>query len=118
MERRTAEYQREIRDYLVGRIGRSVTTGRIDRPRDAGAPPAPVLLWWMFEGKRYPGLEGALANNWLKIARMARRLLRSFSPRWRPLEVPEGRVDWVRTIQQNLGSHPSTSMYQRSPCTP
>jgi len=98
-----AEYSKEIRDYLLGRIGKHTTTGAIQKPKIPDNLPAPVCRWWMFEGKRYNGLEHSLAKSWRKIGLAIQMLMRTFNPRWQLLEVPEGRVDWSKTIIENVG---------------
>jgi hypothetical protein len=60
-------------------------------------PASPILDWWIFEGQRYRGLRECLALEWPAIARQARYLLATHNPRWRPLQTPEGEVDWLST---------------------
>lgn len=96
---RSPTYAAEIREYLVGRYGRS---GPIT-PRSEWLPP-PVVDWWMLEGKSYQGLTGPLCDNWRLLARQVRAMLSTFNPRLRVLDVPDGIVDWTRTVQHNVGT--------------
>ncbi|PKN58176.1 MAG: hypothetical protein CVU56_07000 [Deltaproteobacteria bacterium HGW-Deltaproteobacteria-14] len=102
MDDRAKRYSEEIRDYLLGRLSTKTSTDAI-RAKEHRLRFAPVLRWWIFEGGRFEGLDGALADNWARVIGQVERLLLSFSPRWRELDTPEGRVDWVRTLNLNAG---------------
>ena len=92
-----------MRAYLVGRLSRSGRDGASEaRKHHLHVPP--VLCWWLFDGCRYDLLDGFLGQSWAMVAQRVQRLLATFSPRWRELERPEGRVDWARTIQRRTGS--------------
>ena len=97
------QYSEEIRDYLIGRIGKYTTTGEIEKTQILQNLPAPVCRWWMFEGKKYSDLNYSLASNWTKIAKAAKMLLNTFNPQWQALDVPEGHIDWPKTIRENIG---------------
>lgn len=86
-------YAREIRDFLLGRLSKTHTTGEIT----AGASEIPerCLAWWIFEGKRYAGVEGMLGAAWPWVDRQLARLRSVHSPRARLLQAPEGEIDWL-----------------------
>ena len=91
-------WQREIRDYLLGRLSLnqdSVPLGAIHRHELVHAP---IRRWWTFEGKRYPSIDGTLSASWSEAIRAAMRLQRTFNPRLRISERPDGTVDWGYTL--------------------
>jgi hypothetical protein len=88
----------EIRDYLLGRLSKTMVIGTIPPlPPDELTHP-PIRRWWIFEGKRYPSLGGSIASNWISIVRQAQRLEQTFNPRLRLSDRAEGTVDWARTL--------------------
>jgi len=90
------EYEREIRDYLLGRLAKQRSTRAIEG-QPGPLPSPPIRNWWLFEGKRYRGLPLPLRAEWPRVARHARRLRATHNPHWRYLHAPEGDVDWVAT---------------------
>jgi hypothetical protein len=90
------EYQKEIREYLLGRLGREHSKGKIVA-RSAELPTPPILSWWIFEGRRYRGLEHCLALELDRVFRQALQLRATYNPHWRYVQAPEGDVDWVAT---------------------
>jgi hypothetical protein len=91
------DYADEIRDYLIGRLSKDRSIGLANPLDRDGLLSAPILDWWIFEGKRYRGLKGPLAHEWVTIDRQIRRLLASYNPRYRMVDLPEGEVDWLAT---------------------
>jgi hypothetical protein len=91
-----AQYESEIRSYLLGRLSPKRTIGVIPLYSSA-LPTPPIFRWWLFEGKRYRGLTKPLALEWDTIDRQARWLARTHNPYWRDLPFPEGDVDWMAT---------------------
>lgn len=55
-----AEWQREIRGWLLGRLGKGLTTG--ESPEAEAHLAGRALAWWIFEGKRHRYLGGPLAQ--------------------------------------------------------
>ena len=100
-------YGQEIRDWFLGRLVRRHADGRLRRPVRQQVQ-QPILRWWIFEGRRYKGLDGPLCANWELIERQIRRLLSSFNPTWRITEHPDGEIDWIATALQRLSSVSST----------
>ena len=96
-----ASYQKEIRDWLLGRLSKDQSTGAI-AATTFSARTSRILAWWVFEGRRYPGLEGPLAWNWAHVDSELRRLLGVFSPAWKCLDLPEGEVDWLASAQASV----------------
>jgi hypothetical protein len=92
----SAQYEEEIRDYLLGRLGREHTT-RESLPVSAELPTPPILSWWIFEGRRYRGLEQCLALEFDRVLKQATLLRATYNPHWRFVQAPEGDVDWVAT---------------------
>lgn len=101
---RAVAYAREIREWLVGRVGKPLKTGRIDPQAPTRLKYPRIMSWWMFEGRRYQGLEGSLATNWNLVDQRARRLFSSYNPKWRRVGAPEGETDWVATAFHSLTS--------------
>ena len=93
----TAAYADEIRDYLIGRLAKDRSIGSANPLDRDGILSAPILDWWIFEGKRYRGLKGPLVQEWATVDRQIRRLLASYNPRHRMVDLPEGEVDWLTT---------------------
>jgi hypothetical protein len=58
----------------------------------------PVRRWWTFEGKRYATLRGSLAGHWIDVLHLVRVLERTFNPRLRLSDRPDGVVDWGQTL--------------------
>ena len=94
-------YAAEILEYLLGRPASRRSRGAIEATRDRLTDDR-LLDWWLFEGKRYHGLQGSMAASWALLDRQARRLLASHSPYKRPLPAPEGEVDWLATAHQSF----------------
>jgi hypothetical protein len=92
----SVQYLKEIRDYLLGRLAREHTTGKL-LPVSDELPTPPILSWWIFEGRRYQGLEQCLALELDRVLRQAVRLRATYNPHWRYVQAPEGDVDWVAT---------------------
>lgn len=103
-------YESEIRDYLVGRLASDRTVGAA-RGSVASLSTRRLLGWWIFEGKRYGSLRQPLAFEWHTIEHQIQRLMASHSPHWRPLECPEGEVDWLATAH-----HAATSQQPEYIC--
>ena len=97
-------YRQEILAWLLGRLAKGPTTGRVPLQPPAQLPETPIRAWWIFEGKRYRGLDGPLSANFGAIDRQARRLLSSFSPVRRVVESPEGETDWIASTFHTLTS--------------
>jgi hypothetical protein len=93
----TPNYADEIRDYLIGRLAKDRSIGSANQLDRDGTLSAPILDWWIFEGKRYRGFKGPLAQEWAAVDRQIRRLLASYNPRHRMVDLPEGEVDWLAT---------------------
>jgi len=91
-----AHYEQEIRDYLLGRLGKEHTT-RKSIPVPADLPIPRILSWWIFEGHHYQGLEHCLALELQRVHRQAIQLGATYNPHWRYVQAPEGDVDWVAT---------------------
>jgi hypothetical protein len=94
---RRARYEAEIRDFLLGRVTRLRTQIDLPTQNDVELPTARIFDWWIFEGKRYRGLDLPLAFEWVRIHRAVQLLLASYNPRWRMASTPEGEVDWLAT---------------------
>jgi hypothetical protein len=94
---RRAGYEAEIRDYLLGRITKPRAQVELPVQYDVELPTARILDWWIFEGKRYRGLDRPLALEWVRVHRAVQLLLASYNPRWRMASTPEGEVDWLAT---------------------
>ncbi|WP_394823739.1 hypothetical protein [Pendulispora albinea] len=99
---RTREYEAEIRAYLLGRVGKRHTAGDIAPHLAPSETPQRIASWWMFEGKRYPHLEGPLARHWPLVHREATRLLGTFHSAWRVTHTPEGEVDWITSVALSM----------------
>jgi hypothetical protein len=93
-----AAYADEIRDYLIGRLGRERSTASV-RASGRDDVQAPILDWWIFEGKQYRSLKGPLAQEWSTVRRQIQRLLASHNPTSRMVDIPEGEVDWLETAR-------------------
>ncbi len=98
----TDAYSDEIRSWLLGRLARQRTSGPIPAQPATRLPHPPVLFWWIFEGRRYKGLDDSLCQNWATIDRHARRLLVSYNPTWRLVDTPEGETDWIASSFHTL----------------
>ncbi len=102
MQSAATTYASEVRDYLLGRL----ETHHAD---DAAAAqesllPRRYLSWWLFEAKRYAGLEGPLARQWTSVARQVRRLRAAHSPRRKDVLSPEGEMDWLGSALASVTS--------------
>jgi hypothetical protein len=91
---RRRQYEEEIRGFLLGRLSRRRAGLPLATASKADLPTPRILDWWIFEGKRYRGLERPLACEWERVDRAIRLLLASYNPRWRHVATPEGEVDW------------------------
>ncbi|MCK6680813.1 MAG: hypothetical protein L6R30_00160 [Thermoanaerobaculia bacterium] len=99
-----ASYAQEIRRWLLGRVSRGASAGAI-APAAADLEAVPrVLDWWVFEGKRYQGLDRPLASSWTEVAAEVRRLTSAWGPRWTTTESAAGEVDWPATVHAQLGA--------------
>src|SRR5262245_33490545 len=90
----------EIRDYLLGRVGADAPAGALRAPVTYEFRNRPIGRWWIFEGKQYGLLGGALAANFTEVLSMSRRLDSTFNPRLRPSDRPDGEVDWGHTLSR------------------
>jgi len=90
-----AAWEREIRDWLLGRLGKGLTTG--ESPAAEATLSGRALAWWIFEGKRHRFLDGPLALRSAEAEREVRRLDAVLSPEWSVEESPAAETDWVRT---------------------
>lgn len=88
-------YRAEILEWLLGRLEKRRSPGEIPSQPPTRLPETPVRSWWIFEGKRYVGVDGSLSSNFASIDRQARRLLSAFSPARRVVYSPEGETDWI-----------------------
>ena len=88
-------WEREIRGWLLGRLGKGPTTG--ESPEAETNLAGRALAWWIFEGKRHRFLDGPLALRTAEAEREARRLDAVLSPERRVEESPAAETDWVRT---------------------
>jgi len=107
------DYAQEIRSWLVARIGKQIGTGEIRPVTEAHLPPR-ALLWWIFEGKLYPWLEGSLCESWQIIDNHARCLLGTYSPIWREVDIPEGETDWLASAFRSVTSNRSVYVCRAS----
>ena len=99
-------WPREIRDYLLGRLATSQQSVPLAAPQTQLLAHAPIRRWWIFEGKRYPSIQGTLASRWVEVRRAARRLEQTFNPRLRLSERPDGTIDWGHTFARGpFGPH-------------
>lgn len=100
-------WPREIRDYLLGRLAAGQRSVPLAVRQTQGLGHAPIRRWWIFEGKYYPSIEGTLASRWLEVIRVTSRLERTFNPRLKLSDRPDGTIDWGKTLARGpLGSHP------------
>lgn len=67
---------------------------------------APYVGWWVFEGLVFPFTRRPLAASWPELVAEADRLLRTWNPRVRIVDRPEGRVDWERTLALGPPAYP------------
>jgi hypothetical protein len=95
---RADTWAQEIRDYLLGRLSANLRTELLKTSQKTELANAPVLCWWIFEGKQYATLDGPLGQNWGWVVRNVRRLHEMFHPRLRLSDRPEGVVDWGHTL--------------------
>jgi len=96
------KWAEEIRDYLLGRLAKKPRTEPLGSPQRTQLDSPPVRRWWIFEGKRYAMLNGPLAQNREWIVSQAKRLLRTFNPRLRFSDRPDGVVDWGQTLARGF----------------
>jgi hypothetical protein len=89
------EWSREIRGWLLGRLGKGLTTG--ESPAAEANLHGRALAWWVFEGKRHRFLDGPLSLRTVEVDREIRRLDAVLSPEWSVEESPAAETDWVRT---------------------
>ncbi len=94
---REAHWRTTIRSWLLGRLGANVITEALDQAAEATFS-APYLGWWIFEGLQVPRTGRCLSESWAEVARDADSLLRTWNPRHRLVDTPEGQIDWERTI--------------------
>lgn len=91
----TKEWGREIRGWLVGRLGKSPTAGA--SPAVESTIAGQVRDWWILDGKRHGLLGGTLIARAADADREARRLEAVLSPEWRVEDSPAAETDWSRT---------------------
>ncbi len=92
------QWAAEIRDYLLARLSSKTRIETLKPPQTSELTHAPVRRWWIFEGKQYAPLGGPLTQNWDEVARKVRGLQRTFNPRLRFSDRPDGIVDWGYTF--------------------
>ena len=92
----------EIRDFLIGRLAKGARSVRLAGSHEQVLRHPPVRRWWVFEGRQYPSIGGTLASRWVEAICAVRRLRRTFNPRLRISERPEGTVDWGRTLARGF----------------
>ena len=92
----------EIRDYLLGRLASPMQVGALPAVHEVALTHAPIRRWWIFEGKRYRTLDGPLAENWQAAVDLVARLLRTYNPRLRISDRPDGFVDWGQTLARGV----------------
>lgn len=109
----TALYAEEIRSWLLGRLSSRMISGSIPKQAPTNLS-TPITLWWMFEGRRYDGLDGRLATEWTTIDRWYRRLLRTYNPHWRQVDYPEGEIDWLASAAASLAGFRATFVAKAS----
>jgi len=97
-QERTNRWAQEIRDYLLGRLSAERRVESLRQPQQAEVVDPPVRRWWIFEGKQYAVLDGPLAQKLDCVLRKASGLLRTFNPRVRLSDRPDGVVDWGYTL--------------------
>ena len=102
-------WTREIRDYLLGRLAAKPRAELLKEAQEDELASPPVRRWWIFDGKRYPMLDGPLSENWGWILQGIRRLGDTFNPRLRLSDRPDGVVDWGQTLAR--GPHQPRSEY-------
>jgi hypothetical protein len=101
------EWSREIRDYLLGRLAAGHQSMSLTARQTQQLRHAPIRRWWIFEGKRYGSVDGNLASRWVEIIRATRLLERTFNPRLKLSERPDGAIDWGHTLARGFfGPHP------------
>lgn len=99
-------WPREIRDYLLGRLAVGQQSIPLPVQQTQQLSHAPIRRWWIFEGKRYPSIEGTLASRWIEVVRAAGLLERTFNPRLKLSERPDGTIDWAHTFARGpVGVH-------------
>lgn len=96
------KYAREIRDWLLGRLAKQHTSGEIAE-QSVHLDHQPILWWWLFEGRRFAGLDSPLADAWPWVTRQTRLLLTTYNARLREQDRPEGEVDWQRSLSASAG---------------
>ena len=95
-------WAQEVRSYLLGRIAKDRRLEPLEDSQTARLEHPPVLRWWIFEGKAYPGLHAPLAESLGQVVHQAKRLLATFNPRLRLSDRPDGEVDWAQTLARGL----------------
>lgn len=95
-------WAQEIRDYLLGRIAKNRRVELLNDSQKTKLEHAPILRWWVFEGKRYPALDDTLAPGLGQVVQQAQRLIETFNPRLRLSDRPEGVVDWGQTLSRGF----------------
>lgn len=98
-----AAWEQELRDWLLGRLSKQRSIDGIALQRDELRHP-PIARWWLFEGKHFPYLEGALAANWERVIGQARALLSTYNATWREETRPNGEIDWMQTLTRQITS--------------
>ncbi len=101
-----AAWSEEIRDYLLGRLALVRTSVSLPVAQTQRLVHAPIRRWWIFEGKRYASIGGTLSSRWSEVFRTVRLLERTFNPRLKISERPEGTIDWGHTFARGpVGPH-------------
>ena len=100
----SAAWSCEIRDYLLGRLGRPHHSLPLGRSYVQELHHVPIRRWWTFEGRRFASIDGTIAAHWPELLRGVMLLDQTFNPRVRLTERPEGEVDWGATLARGPSS--------------
>lgn len=101
-----ASWATEIRDFLLGRLSTRMRTETLLKSQHTELRVPPVLRWWIFDGKQYPMLGGALSSHFGDVARALTRLHSTFNPRRILSDRLEGEIDWAHTFARGPRSGP------------
>ena len=92
-----ARWRAEIGRWLLGRLSDQRIDAALAAPTEALLH-APFLGWWLFEGLPISSEGDTISRGWSALAERAEALLRTWNPRVKIVDRPEGRVDWERTL--------------------